>query len=252
MDRRPIIGITMDTHTDATPRPGVSGYYLLGFDYTKAVEKAGGLPLAIPYQTDHSLIPQFVDLLDGILFTGGNDLDPALYGETWHKKAIPIDPDRQNFELALLAEVEKRRTPALAICLGCQLFNVYRGGSLHQYIGDIEGKQVHSRGEESVRRHGITVEPDSAVGRAIGKTEISANTYHKQAVKKLGRGLKVTAMSDDGVIEGLEDPSMPLFAAVQWHPERLNDEREHLAPFKLLVERARQWMTKKVPGTVSR
>ena len=206
--RRPVIGITMDT------RDGEGGYYQLGFDYAKSVEKAGGLPLA----------------------------NPSLYGETWHPKAARIDPDRQSFELALLAEVERRRMPTLAICLGCQLLNVYRGGSLHQFLPDIEGKEEHRRAGEGqpVRRHAVKIEPDSAIGRAIGKGEVSTNTYHKQAVKGVGRGLRVTAVSDDGTVEALEDPSFPLLAAVQWHPERLNSEAEHLAPFRLLVEKAAQ------------
>jgi putative glutamine amidotransferase len=238
--KRPVIGITMDTRDEATVG-AVPSYYQLGFDYAKSVERAGGLPLGVPYKTDRSLIPQIVDLLDGILFTGGNDLDPALYGEAWHPKAVRIDPDRQEFELALLAEVERRRVPALAICLGCQLMNVYRGGSLTQFLPDEAGKQEHRRAGagEPVRRHVIRVEPDSVLGKAIGKGEVSANTYHKQAVRSVGRGLRVTAVAEDGTIEALEDPTMPLFAAVQWHPERLSSEEEHLAPFRLLVEKAR-------------
>src|SRR4051812_40857859 len=115
----PLIGITMDT------RDGEPGYYQLAFDYPKSIEQAGGVPLAIPYKTSHALIPRIVDALDGILFTGGDDLDPKLYGgDKFHPRAVPIDPDRQSFELALLGEVEKRRLPTLAICLGCQLFNV--------------------------------------------------------------------------------------------------------------------------------
>lgn len=233
---RPLIGITMDT------RDGSDAYHL-NFDYPRAIEKAGGLPVAIPYKTDHSLIPGLVDRLDGVLFTGGNDLDPALYGESWHDKAIKIDPARQDFELALMKEVEKRRLPALAICLGCQLMNVYRGGSLTQFIPDLSDKSEHRKlpGEKVSRRHEIMIEPGTVLERAIGKRQISANTYHKQAVKQVGRGLRVTAMSDDGIIEGLEDPTMPLFAAVQWHPERLaQSEAEHLAPFVLLVEKARE------------
>jgi putative glutamine amidotransferase len=239
--KRPVIGITMDTRDEATPGAAPS-YYQLAFDYAKSVEKAGGIPLGIPYRTDHSLIPQIVDLLDGVLFTGGNDLDPALYGEEWHPKAVRVDPERQNFELALLAEVERRRVPALAICLGCQLMNVHRGGSLTQFLPDDPTKQEHRRAAagEPIRRHAIKIEPDSVLGRAIGKGEVSANTYHKQAVNKVGRGLRVTAVADDGTIEALEDPTLPLFAAVQWHPERLNSEEEHLAPFRLLVEKALQ------------
>ena len=237
--KRPVIGITMDTRDEATPGAGAS-YYQLAFDYAKSVERAGGLPLGVPYRTDHALIPQIVDVLDGILFTGGNDLDPALYGEGWHPKAVKVDPARQNFELALLAEVERRRVPALAICLGCQLMNVHRGGSLTQFLPDDPTKQEHRRAAagEPIRRHAIKIEPDSVLGRAIGKGEVSANTYHKQAVNKVGRGLRVTAVADDGTIEALEDPTLPLFAAVQWHPERLHSEAEHLAPFRLLVDAA--------------
>src|SRR5436305_2490059 len=126
----PVIGITVDT-SDRDKQ------YESPMAYATSVEKAGGLPLLLPYRTDIALIPQIVDLLDGVLFSGGDDLDPALYGETYHPKASPIDPDRQRFELALLAEVERRRTPALGICLGSQLMNVYRGGSLIQFLTDI-------------------------------------------------------------------------------------------------------------------
>lgn len=231
MNSRPLIGITTDT-VDGKPA------YYLAHAYTQAIEKAGGLPLAIPYKTDPSLIPQYVDLLDGILFTGGDDLDPALYGQSWHPSASHIDPDRQSFELALLAEVQKRRLPALCICLGFQLLNVSRGGTLHQFIPDLPGKQEHRKVGEVLRRHPVTLEPDSQLGKAIGQREISANTYHKQAVDRVGTGLRIVATSPDGMIEGLEDPTFPLLVAVQWHPERLADETQHLSPFKLLVEKA--------------
>jgi putative glutamine amidotransferase len=237
--KRPVIGVTMDTR-DAEPNspPGASGYYQLAFDYTTAIEKAGGLPLAIPYRSHHALIPQIVDLLDGVLFTGGNDLDPALYGEQWHPRAAQIDPARQAFEMALLAEVERRRVPSLFICLGCQLLNVYRGGSLTQFLPDEQGKLEHRKGEQSIRRHEVRIDVESALGKAVGRAEVSANTYHKQAVKSVGRGLRVIATAPDGVVEGMEDPDFPMMVALQWHPERLTDESEHLAPFRLLVERA--------------
>ena len=235
--RRPVIGITMDTRDNA-PGDTFPSYYQLAFTYAGAIEKAGGLPLAIPYRTHHALIPQYLDLLDGILFTGGNDLDPATYGEDWHPRAERIDSDRQSFELAMLAEVERRRLPSLFVCLGCQLLNVYRGGSLTQFLPDLPGKLEHRRLDAAMRRHEVTIDPESQIGRAIGKTQISANSYHKQAVRTLGRGLRVIATAPDGTIEGVEDPNFPLMAAMQWHPERLTDEAEHLAPFKLLVERA--------------
>jgi putative glutamine amidotransferase len=227
----PIIAITIDTSERAD-------HYESPCSYSTSVEKAGGLPLLLPYKTDLSLIPRYVDLIDGIVFSGGDDLDPALYGETRHPKAIAIDPLRQAFELALLAEVEKRRVPALGICCGSQLMNVYRGGSLIQFLPDQPNTLEHRKVGTELKRHPVALDPQSQLGAAIGKREISVNTYHKQSVRQLGRGLRVVAKAPDGVIEGFEDPSLPLFVAVQWHPERLSDEPEHLAPFKLLVEKA--------------
>jgi putative glutamine amidotransferase len=236
---RPLIGITVDTHDNPAK-------YESPCDYSKAIERAGGLPLLIPYKSDLSLIPQYADLFDGILFTGGNDLDPALYGQPWHLMAIRIDPDRQNFELALMAEVEKRRLPTLGVCLGSQLMNVHRGGSMHQFLPDVDRPEAieHRKLGDTIPRHDVTLDTNSQIGRAIGKPVISANSYHKQAADRLGRGLRIIAKSPDGIIEGFEDPTFPLFAAVQWHPERLIDEPEHLAPFKLLVDVSRKEMRK--------
>lgn len=236
MPKRPVIGITVDT-SDTT------GRYESPPTYAQAVERAGGLPLLLPYKVNPELIPEFVDQLDGMLFSGGNDLDPNVYGEEWHPNVTKIDPDRQKFEMALLAEIEKRRMPTLGVCLGSQLINVYRGGSLIQFLPEHDrDKALEHRTQkgEAPRRHEVKIDPDSVIGRCIGKTQISANTYHKQAVKKLGRGLRVVATAPDGVIEAFEDATFPLFIAIQWHPERLIDEPEHLAPFELLVEKARE------------
>jgi len=235
--RRPVIGITMD-YGDKPKQ------YMLPYDYTTSVERAGGLPWPLPFKSDLSLIPEFVDRLDGILFSGGDDLDPALFGETRHPNAEPIDPDRQRFELALIAEVEKRRMPALGICLGCQLMNVHRGGSLNQFLPDQQRDEAleHRRlaPGDSTRRHAVKLEPGTRLAAAIGKGEISVNTRHKQSVNRTGKGLRVIAKAPDGVVEAIEDPSHPFFMAVQWHPENLSNEPEHLAPFKLLVEHARK------------
>ncbi len=231
--RRPIIGITVDNEQQEYQSP---------ITYARAIDLAGGLPLLLPFKTDLSLIPQYVDLLDGLLLTGGNDLDPATYGQPWNPNAVPIDSDRQKFDLALLAEVERRRMPVLGVCLGCQIMNVHRGGSLHQFLPEVPRSDdlEHRKIGEELRRHPAQLDLASQIGRAIGQREISVNTYHKQAVDRLGSGLRVIATAPDGVIEGFEDPAFPLFAAVQWHPERLTAEAEHLAPFKLLVEKARK------------
>ncbi|HWE04391.1 MAG TPA: gamma-glutamyl-gamma-aminobutyrate hydrolase family protein [Tepidisphaeraceae bacterium] len=230
---RPIIGITIDTHDKPNQ-------YESPMAYSTAVEKAGGMPLLLPYRTDLSLIPEMADILDGMLFSGGNDLDPALYGESYHPKAEPIDPARQRFELALLAELEGRRMPMLGVCLGSQLMNVYRGGSLYQFIPDLglDPALEHRKLGQVAPRHEIDLRPESVAAQVIGKTGIDANSSHKQAVRNVGRGLRIIGKAPDGVVEGIEDPSFPLFLGVQWHPERLHDEADHLALFKLLVEKA--------------
>ena len=235
---RPRIGITVDTHDQPDQYESPTAY-------ATAIEKAGGLPLLLPYRTDLSLVPQLVDTLEGILFSGGNDLDPSLWGETYHPNAVPIDPDRQRFEMALLAEVERRRVPALGICLGSQLMNVYRGGSLFQFLPDLEREAAleHRKINGVAPRHEVRVQPESLVARSLGKTQIDANSSHKQSVHQVGRGLRIIGTAPDGIVEGVEDPSLPLFLGVQWHPERLHNEPDHLALFKLLVQKAAQAMT---------
>jgi putative glutamine amidotransferase len=231
---RPRIGITVDEHENPD-------YYSSPGAYSTAVERAGGLPLLLPYKTDHSLIDDFLNVLDGILFTGGDDLDPAAFGQPRHPKAVPVAKERELFERALLAAVERRRMPALGVCMGSQLMNVYRGGSLHQFLPDVPRTPdiEHRSTGKPPSMHDVHLDLRTNLGRVIGRTDIVANSYHKQAVDHLGRGLRVVATAPDQVIEAFEDPSLPLFAAVQWHPERLADRPEHLAPFRLLVQTAR-------------
>lgn len=234
--RRPVIGVTMACTAPSAARPPG---YRVNMEYMSAVELAGAVPLAIGYHMAPGSIPSLIDAVDGVVFTGGDDLDPALYGRGRHPKAVAIDPFRQAFELALLAEVEKRQLPALFICLGCQLLNVYRGGSLLQFIPDLPGKLEHRRLDLPMRYHEVTFQGESLLRAAIGKKRLQTNTYHKQAIDRLGRGLRVVATADDGIIEAIADPDFPQMAAVQWHPERLCDRKEHLAIFKLLVEMAK-------------
>lgn len=228
---RPTIGVTLDRNDRAES-------YASYFNYAQAVILAGGLPMLLPYKVPLDLVPMYVDRLDGILFTGGNDLDPSVYGESFHIEAAPIDPDRQKFEFALLDEVERRRMPALGVCLGSQLMNVHRGGSLHQFLPDVaqENSIEHRKIGDTPTRHKVRVDINTQLGMAIGGPILSVNTYHKQAINRLGRNLKIIATSPDGIIEAFEDDNLPLYVAVQWHPERLTDEPAHLAPFKLLID----------------
>lgn len=236
MPRRPLIGVTTDYNDVLTN-------YASPYPYCQAVEKAGGLPVMLPYRADLSLVAEYADRIDGIVFSGGNDLDPAAWGEERHPMAKPIDPLREKFERALMAEIEKRRTPTLGICLGSQLMNVHRGGTLHQFIPDlgIDHSIEHRRLDGTWNaRHDVVLDHDTVVAKAIGTTRVQSNTSHKQSIRDVGKGLRIIATSPDGIVEGIEDPSMPLWVGVQWHPERQHDEPEQLALFKLLVDRASQ------------
>lgn len=232
--KRPIVAITVDNNKDDTS-------YSSPYGYAAAVEKAGGTPLLLPYKVDVALIPQYVDLIDGMLFSGGDDLDPSLWGESYHPKVNPIDPARQRFELALMKAVERRQIPTLGICLGSQLMNVYRGGSMIQFLPehDRANPLEHRKGEGTGwNRHEVKLESDSIPAQLLGKTQINTNTSHKQAMHKVGRNLRVIAKAPDGIIEGIEDASLPLWLGVQWHPERLIAEPDHLKLFQLLVEKS--------------
>jgi putative glutamine amidotransferase len=240
MSKRPVIGITCD-HRDDKPS------YTLPFAYCEAVEKAGGLPLILPYRTDLSLVSHYADLVDGMLFSGGNDLDPAGWGEPLHPRAVPIDPLRERFERALMAEVERRKVPTLGICLGSQLMNVHRGGTLNQFIPDMErGVPIEHRrlGDAWDARHDVIITEGTLLAKAIGERTVRSNTSHKQSIRTVGRGLRVVAEAPDGVVEAVEDPTLPFWLGVQWHPERQHDEAEHLRLFTLLVERASEFRGK--------
>jgi putative glutamine amidotransferase len=241
MPRRPIIGVTVDHNTVERSAHGAEHtQYLLPFQYTIAVEKAGGIPLMIPYRNDPSCIPELLKLFDGFVFSGGNDYNPAAWGEPRHPKAVPTDPDRESFERALLKAIEDTRKPILGICGGYQLMNITRGGSLHQFIPDQTTDIEHRRAsvEEWSRRHPVRLEPGSKIASIVGTTDLPSNTSHKQAIHQLGRDLVVTGRAPDGVIEAIEDPTRPFYVGVQWHPERQHDEPAQLKLFQALIQQS--------------
>lgn len=233
--RRPRIGITMDGD-------GASGRHALNMSYVRAVTRGGGVALPLAYSSGSESSAELIETLDGLLFTGGDDLDPARYGQPRHRQAVPVDPERERFEFALMSQARRRNLPTLCICLGFQLMNVHYGGSLIQFLPEYprEHPLEHRRLELPSRRHGVRLEGDSLIGRSLGKTALDVNTSHKQGIDRVGDGLRVSAVAPDGIIEGLEDPSLPFFIGVQWHPERLADEADHLALFTLLADQCRR------------
>lgn len=204
--------------------------------YWKAILRAGGEPHWLPWSENPRDWAAWAVEFDGFLFPGGGDMDPKCYGQ----RAIPAcgtpNPQRDTMELGLLRELEARGKPVLGICRGFQTMNVARGGTLLQDIpwgghSDDAGRYRPS--------HPAEVLPGTLLGNLIGVGDILTNSVHHQAVDRLGRGLQISAKSPEGIVEGMEDPSGPLFLGVQFHPEATAGEDPRMqAIFDCLVRRA--------------
>lgn len=218
MASRPRIGISGRVATvDGAARTGVNAAYV------QSVAKAGGLPLVLSPLAGPEAADALLAGLDGLLLSGGDDLDPALYGAAPHPKLGPLDPPRDAFELALYRAARAAGRPVLAICRGMQLVNVAHGGTL---IQDLPSEQLgpirHAAGgPRDARAHPVHLTAGSRIAAACGDTDFTVNTFHHQAVARLGAGLVATGVAPDGVLEACETTEGPWMVAVQWHPEEL-------------------------------
>lgn len=222
---KPRIGLTTwprAVDVDGTPEPNET----VPRAYVRSIEKVGGLPLLLPVTDD---VDDLLDAVDGIIVTGGGDVDPARYGEAAAPETDGVDERRDEFDLALWRRILDRRMPALGICRGVQVLNVAFGGTLHQHLPE------HRLGDGL---HPVTVEPSSRLAAVLGTTSIEANSLHHQAVARVGEGLRVTATSAEGGVEALEVDGHPEVLAVQWHPELLRHVPAQLALFDDLVSRS--------------
>lgn len=215
---KPYIGITLDHEKSGE----YSDYpwYALRENYFEAVAQAGGIPLALPYQ--QTCVDAYLDLIQGLLIPGGFfDIDPARFGAPTQHDTVVTKAHRTAFDLSITEKALQRKLPFLGICAGEQLLNVIRGGDLIQHIPDeIPGALCHEQAEPKHHpTHRITLEPGTLLFEIAQEPTAMVNTTHHQAVKKLGQGLVMNAQADDGVIEGIEDPSYPFCLGVQWHPE---------------------------------
>jgi gamma-glutamyl-gamma-aminobutyrate hydrolase PuuD len=240
---RPVIAITCGfepTRDAESP----AGRVYLATDYSDAVLAAGGLaqPLPVPPTPDPALIDELLARVDGLLFTGGADLDPQEYGEPAHPKTAAMHPRRQQFELELFRRADAADIPILAICLGFQVAHVARGGRLIQHVDDLalEPPVTHHLSAGQSAFHSVRIEPGSRLADVVGSTEIEVNSRHHQAVdrQRPGHGLRSVGFAPDGLLEASEDRNRRFLLAVQWHPENLIDRPEHLRLFQALVAAA--------------
>jgi putative glutamine amidotransferase len=233
---RPLIAVT------ARLEPGADTIYLKRY-YAEAVEAAGGLPVHVPLIPDREYLTALGARIDGLMLSGSDsDVDPARFGEEPHPRLGPVYRERDETDLLLLELAEARRLPVLAICFGLQSLNVARGGTLIQDIASqVPQAAKHERGAPRTDfSHSINIEADSPLARLAGGPSARVNSSHHQAIKDLGRHLRVIARARDGVIEAVADtrPDRHVIG-VQWHPE-VGWERDELsqAIFKDFVRAA--------------
>ena len=203
---------------------------LVPYDYVRAVERAGGRALLVPPDDDG--IEEVLDALDGLVFSGGNDMSPESYGAEADPATIGTNPARDRGELALLTAALERDLPVLAICRGMQVLNVLRGGDLVQHLPDVVGHEEHRTVLGEFSEHAVKVDPESRIGEVRGPVK----SHHHQALGRIGDGLREVAWAEDGIVEAVEDPEKPFLVGVLWHPEAGEDQRL----FDQLVEAARK------------
>ncbi|HUF34865.1 MAG TPA: gamma-glutamyl-gamma-aminobutyrate hydrolase family protein [Gemmatimonadales bacterium] len=222
---------------DGAERTGINGAYV------RSVLAAGGVPVIIPSLVGAAFAARALDGADGLLLTGGEDLDPAWYGASPSPFLNPPDRERDLFELAIFAAARQRELPILGICRGIQLVNVGLGGTLHQDLPTERPGLVdhHPAAARADRSHLVRLAPESRAAAAMGAPEVWVNSFHHQAVRDLAPALVATGWTEDGLVEAAETPAeAPWLLAVQWHPEEMY--REPAAPerglFRALVEEA--------------
>jgi len=226
--RKPVPACTVAVTASIRPDGGTSRVRLTAA-YVTALENAGLVPLIVPPLSNDRAAAAVLDSVSGLVLTGGEDVDPARYGEQRHEKVRSVNPARDATEAALVEEAKARGLPVLAICRGIQILNVALGGTLVQDISSQVKTDIgHDEdGPRDSRSHEISVERGSLIAEAIGTEHLSVNSFHHQSVKRVADGMRVTARSPDGVIEGIESTDKRWWVmAVQWHPEEMTESPE--------------------------
>ena len=230
---RPVIGIT----TYVVPaRFGAweARSALVPYEYVTAVERAGGRALLVPPSRDG--IDETLDAVDGLIFSGGSDLDPAHYGQEAHAETRDVVRERDDGELALLTAALARDLPVLAICRGSQVLNVALGGDLVQHLPDVVGDEKHKETPGVFADHDVEIEGGTRLAGVLGDS-VPVKSHHHQGFGNLGEGLVATARADDGTLEAVEAPERRFALGVLWHPEAGEDGRL----FDALVEEAARY-----------
>jgi putative glutamine amidotransferase len=230
---RPVIGITTYL-TEARFGVWEEETALVPASYVRGVERAGGRPVLVPPSED--AVEETLDALDGLVFSGGSDLDPETYGQEPHPETKGVMPDRDRAELALLQAALARDQPVLAVCRGSQVLNVALGGDLVQHLPEVVGDEKHKHTPGTFSDHDVSLEAGTRLAALLGE-RVPVKSHHHQGFGRVGAGLREAARAEDGTLEAVEDQSRRFALGVLWHPEAGED----LRLFEALVEEARAY-----------
>jgi len=213
--------------------------------YTRAVLSAGGIPLIIPLELSPEGVEQLAGRLDGVLFTGGGDIDIVHFGGRHHPRISSVEPLRDQLEILLVQVAVARCLPFLGICRGIQVINVALGGTLYtdissQFPGAVRHDFFSPHFPRNHIAHEVHVDPGSALASILGSGQLMVNSLHHQGLERIAAGLRVSARAPDGVVEGVELSAHPFGLGVQWHPECLPDSLPDRALFQAFVAAAAQ------------
>jgi putative glutamine amidotransferase len=231
---RPVVGITSYAPEQVSWGAWEVPAALVPLAYVDAIEHAGGRPVIVPPSDEG--VEETLDALDGLLLSGGEDIDPTHYGADPHPETAGVRPDRDRAELALLQGALARDMPVLAVCRGSQVLNVARGGDLVQHLPEVVGHEQHKHTPGVFADHEVELKAESRVGELLG-SRAPVKSHHHQGYGTIGDGLVEVAWAEDGTVEALEDPSKRFAVGVLWHPE----EGEDFALFQRLVDEARAY-----------
>ncbi len=235
----PLIGITTKRQQNKYGFPEIA----IAETYPQAVLRAGGLPVLIPLGLPEDQIRQMVSSLDGIIFSGGGDVEPGEYGSEMTEKVHTVDTDRDRVEIQLVEDVIEKGTPFLGICRGIQVINVALGGTLYRDIleehPDAIEHTYYPNWPWDHPAHNVDVQAGSLLAEILGSTDVPVNSLHHQAIRQVAPDLVSIAYAPDGIVEGVVLPEHPFGLAVQWHPEWLPEHEAMRALFQAFVNAAR-------------
>lgn len=233
--------ILITTNSETLERNVNRVYTTVALQYAEAVAKAGGLPFFVG-NLSPELAESYTQQADGVLFSGGVDVDPVHFGQTPHPNLGFVDEARDLFELALYKAAKRKCVPILGICRGIQLINVAEGGTLHQHLPALPEMLQHSQmNPDGTLFHEMRLDSSSALSKTYGKITIRTDSYHHQGIDKVGKELRAIAWTQDGLVEAVEGTGKTFVLGVQWHPEMSYVKYpEQLAPFIVFMEAVRK------------